>query len=81
MPRQRKVPCDINTTKEHYDSMLWCMRNKIFVKPFPTPTGVRLEICVKKRSTVSPETYENCEAQQKIWDIYVKLREKYQIKS
>jgi len=77
MPKPRKAPCNVNTTSEHYDAMLWCIKNGIVIKPLPKQNGVYLEIYVKKRLTISPESYTNCEASQKIWDIYVKLRKKY----
>jgi len=83
MPRKTNPPCNVNTSDLHYKAMLWCHRNKIYIKPRGTKKGeVQLEIHNsyknnKNRITFSPETYTQCESQQKIWDLYVKLFEKY----
>jgi hypothetical protein len=83
MPRVKKEPCNVNTTNEHYEAMLWCFRNKIFVKPKANKNGeVLLEIHnsyknSKNRVTFSPKAYTKCAANQEIWDLYVKLFDKY----
>lgn len=83
MPRKKKEPCNVDTTEAHYKAMLWCYRNKIYIKPRGTKKGeVQLEIHnsykrTKNCITFSPETYTQCESQQKIWNLYVKLFDKY----
>jgi hypothetical protein len=83
--KKKEPPCNVNTTDVHYKAIVWCFRNKIFVKPHAKKNGeIILEIhnSYKKKKncvTISPESYTKCDSQQKIWDLYVKLFDKYNI--
>lgn len=77
MPKPRVSKCKVNTTDEHYKAIVWCFKNNIIIRPVPKFDGVWLEISVRKRPTMSPVGYNNCEASQKIWDLYLKLYNKY----
>lgn len=82
MPRRNQVErCkDVNTLDEHYQAMLWCHRRGIKIYPTFIKHKLHIEIynpLIKNRLTVSQNDYTNCQAQQIIWDLYIKLCNKY----
>lgn len=81
--RNKYAPCVCNTTDEHYKKMLWCMNQDIKVYPKFVKNSLHIVIdnpLTKKRLTVSTESYTNCEIQQVIWDLYIKIYNKYKKK-
>ena len=73
-------PCDVKVTPEHYEKMLWCHRLGIKTYPVWKKKKLYVEIenpLAKNRITMSPKDYTQCEMQQEMWDLYIKLYDKY----
>lgn len=81
MPRKKQIEkCDIETTDEHYKAQSWCFKKGIKVYPKWVKKKLKVEIynpLTTNRLTLSKESYTNCESQQVIWDLYIKLHNKY----
>lgn len=84
MIRKKEIKkCVVITDEHHFEAMLWCHNIGIKVYPIYKKHNLHIEIfnpLIKNRLTLSKESYTNCESQQQIWDLYVKLYEKYKNK-
>lgn len=68
---------EVNTTEEHYKSMLWCLSADIKVHPKKTKGGFKL-VCVKGGvGFESGIVHKENVYQQKIWDYYIYLYKKF----
>ncbi len=67
----------ITPTDEHQKALQWCLKNNIKVGVKPTKRGLKIEINDNDKITLSPSYYTNIEAQNKCWDLYLYLYQKY----
>lgn len=73
---KRKKRKNIITTEDHIQAIRWCLKNKIKVSVLPTVEGLKVEVNDKGKKTVSPEIYENYDAQAKCWELYLYIYNK-----
>tara|TARA_R100000742_G_C4251940_1_gene70175 strand:- start:595 stop:801 length:207 start_codon:yes stop_codon:yes gene_type:complete len=64
-------------TKKHYIAIQWCFANKIYVSPLPKKSGIYIEIKEKNKRIISPQHYSQKKLQNKIWELYLYLYQKY----
>ena len=60
-----------NPTNKHHKAMQWCMSNNINIYVKPTIKGLKVEVNNKKNLTASKEFYNNFEANNKVWELYL----------
>ena len=64
-------------TDKHQKAMQWCINNNIKVGVKPTKNGLKVEINNNGSVNVSPNIYDNVEACNKVWELYLYLYNKY----
>lgn len=64
-------------TDEHRKAMQWCLKNNIKVYINPSHSGLKVEINDNGRKICSPKYYNNEEALNKCWELYLYLYNKY----
>ncbi len=67
----------IKVNENHYKALQWCLKNNIKVGVKPTKRGLKVEINDNNKITLSPSYYPNIEAQNKCWELYLYIYEKY----
>ena len=67
----------LNPTDEHRKAIQWCIKNEIKVSIHPTTTGLRVQIDERGKKTLSPNSYNKVEANNKVWEIYLYIYKKY----
>lgn len=67
----------INPTEDHQKAMQWCINNNIKVGVKPTKKGLKVEINDNGKVKVSPNIYDNSEAVNKCWELYLYIYKKY----
>lgn len=67
----------LNPKDEHRTAVQWCLKNDIKVAIHPTIKGLRVEIDERGKKTLSPQTYNKVEANNKCWEIYLYIYKKY----
>lgn len=64
-------------TDRHYKAIQWCINNNIKVAVHPTRAGLKVVIDENGLKSMSPGTYTNNEANDKVWELYLYLYDKY----
>ena len=67
----------IQVNEDHHKALQWCLKNNIKVGVKPTKRGLKIEINDNDKITLSPSYYTNIESQNKCWDLYLYLYQKY----
>ena len=75
MPKKKQKFAQV--TEQHQKAMHWCITNNIKVGVKPTKKGLKVEINNNGSVNVSPNIYDNVEACNKVWELYLYLYNKY----
>ena len=75
MPKKKQKFAKV--TDQHQKAIKWCINNNIKVGVKPTKKGLKVEINNNGTETVSPNIYNNVEACNKVWELYLYLYNKY----
>lgn len=75
MPKKKQNKY-IKPTDEHQKAMQWCINNNIKVGVKPTKQGLKVEINDNGKVKVSPNIYDNDEAVNKCWELYLYIYKK-----
>jgi len=75
MPKKKQKFAQV--TEQHQKAMQWCITNNIKVGVKPTKKGLKVEINNNGSINVSPNIYDNVEACNKVWELYLYLYNKY----
>ena len=67
----------ITPTDEHRNAVQRCIKNDIKVAIHPTIKGLRIQIDERGKKTLSPNSYNKVEANNKVWEIYLYIYKKY----
>lgn len=67
----------LSPTSEHHKAVQWCIKNDIKVAIHPTKKGLHVIINERGKKMLSPETYTNIEANNKVWELYLYIYKKY----
>ena len=76
MPK-KKIQRFKPVTDKHQKAMQWCINNNIKVGVKPTKNGLKVEINNNGTVVVSPTIYENVDACNKVWELYLYIYDKY----
>ena len=75
MPKKKQKFAQV--TDKHQKAMQWCINNNIKVGVKPTKKGLKVEINNNGSVKVSPNIYNNVDACNKVWELYLYLYNKY----
>ena len=67
----------ITPTDEHQKALQWCLKNNIKIGVKPTKRGLKIEINDNNKVTLSPSFYSQIDAQNKCWELYLYIYQKY----
>ncbi|WP_288955961.1 hypothetical protein [uncultured Polaribacter sp.] len=75
MPKKKQKFAQV--TDKHKKAMQWCINNNIKVGVKPTKKGLKVEINNNGSVKVSPNIYNNVDACNKVWELYLYLYNNY----